>query len=155
MNYKNTLEFARKLDQKDPLSSYREKFHIPLHKNKEVIYMSGNSLGLQPKKVKEYVNQELEDWAALGVNGHSNAQNPWIPYHEFLSESYAKIVGAKETEVIAMNTLTVNLHLMMVSFYRPTKERYKIVIEAVGKIYFITPTNSSKSLVQNNSPLIP
>ena len=113
MNYKNTLEFARKLDKEDPLKLYRKEFHIPLYNNKEVIYMSGNSLGLQPKKVKQYVNQELEDWAVLGVNRHSNAQIPWIPYHEFLSQSFATIVGAKETEVIAMNTLTVNLHLMI------------------------------------------
>ncbi|MEE2953825.1 MAG: kynureninase [Bacteroidota bacterium] len=130
MNYKNTLEFARKLDKEDILKSYRDKFHVPLHDdNCEAIYMCGNSLGLQPKKVKKYVNQELKDWAELGVGGHANAKTPWIPYHEFLSNSYAKIVGAKKNEVIAMNTLTVNLHLMMVSFYRPTKERYKIVIE--------------------------
>ena len=129
--YKNTLEFAKKLDFEDPLKSYREKFHIPLQDNgKEAIYMCGNSLGLQPKKTKEYINQELLDWANLGVEGHSSAKNPWIPYHEFLSEGYAKIVGAKKEEVVAMNTLTVNLHLMMVSFYRPTKDRYKIVIEA-------------------------
>ena len=113
--YKNTIEFAKKLDFEDPLKSYREKFHIPLQGNgKEAIYMCGNSLGLQPKKTKEYINQELLDWANLGVKGHSNAKNPWILYHEFLSEGYAKIVGAKKAEVVAMNTLTVNLHLMMV-----------------------------------------
>lgn len=140
--YKNTLEFAKKLDLEDPLKSYREKFHIPLQGNgKEVIYMCGNSLGLQPKKTKEYINQELIDWENLAVEGHSNAKNPWIAYHEFLSEGYAKIVGAKTTEVVAMNTLTVNLHLMMVSFYRPTQNRYKIVIEAdafPSDIYAIT-----------------
>ena len=92
--------------------------------------MCGNSLGLQPKRTKDYLKQELEDWADFGVEGHFHAKTPWMPYHEFLTESYAKIVGAKNTEVIAMNTLTVNLHLMMVSFYRPTKERYKIIIEA-------------------------
>ena len=91
--------------------------------------MCGNSLGLQPKRTKEFLNQELEDWATFGVEGHFHAKNPWLPYHEFLSESYAKIVGAKNTEVVAMNTLTVNLHLMMVSFYRPTRKRHKIIIE--------------------------
>ena len=91
--------------------------------------MCGNSLGLQPKRTKEFLNQELEDWATFGVEGHFHAKNPWMPYHEFLTESYAKIVGAKPTEVVAMNTLTVNLHLMMVSFYQPTEKRHKIIIE--------------------------
>ena len=130
MNYKNTADFALILDAKDQLRKYRNEFHIPLQKNgEEHIYMCGNSLGLQPKRTKEYLNQELEDWAAFGVGGHFHAKNPWMPYHEFLSESYAKIVGAKPAEVVAMNTLTVNLHLMMVSFYRPTEKRYKIIIE--------------------------
>ena len=91
--------------------------------------MCGNSLGLQPKRTKEFLNQELDDWATFGVEGHFHAKNPWLPYHEFLTESYAKIVGAKPAEVVAMNTLTVNLHLMMVSFYRPTEKRHKIIIE--------------------------
>lgn len=130
MNYKNTADFALSLDAKDELRKYRDKFHIPLQKNgEEHIYMCGNSLGLQPKRTKEYLNQELEDWAAFGVEGHFHAKNPWMPYHEFLTESYAKIVGAKPTEVVAMNTLTVNLHLMMVSFYQPTEKRHKIIIE--------------------------
>lgn len=130
MSYKNTIEFAQELDAKDELRKYREEFHIPLQKNgEEHIYMCGNSLGLQPKRTKEFLNQELEDWAIFGVEGHFHAKNPWMPYHEFLSESYAKIVGAKTTEVVAMNTLTVNLHLMMISFYRPTKKRHKIIIE--------------------------
>ncbi|OUV69907.1 MAG: kynureninase [Flavobacteriales bacterium TMED123] len=130
MSYKNTIEFAQKLDAKDELRKYKEEFHIPLQKNgKEHIYMCGNSLGLQPKRTKEFLNQELEDWAKFGVEGHFHAQNPWMPYHEFLTDSYAKIVGAKTTEVVAMNTLTVNLHLMMVSFYRPTEKRHKIIIE--------------------------
>ena len=120
MNYKNTADFALSLDAKDELRKYRDKFHIPLQKNgEEHIYMCGNSLGLQPKRTKEFLNQELEDWATFGVEGHFHAKNPWMPYHEFLTESYAKIVGAKPTEVVAMNTLTVNLHLMMVSFYKP------------------------------------
>ena len=130
MNYKNTLNFAKELDKKDELKKYRDEFHIPLQKNgKKHIYFSGNSLGLQPKCTKEFVKQELDDWANLGVEGHFFAKNPWMPYHEFLSEGYAKIVGAKKSEVVAMNSLTVNLHLLMVSFYRPNKKRHKIIIE--------------------------
>lgn len=131
MMYNKTKEFALEQDEKDPLKGYREQFHIPLQENgKECLYFCGNSLGLQPKKTGEYVNQELEDWAKLGVEGHFHAQNPWMPYHEFLTDSFSRIVGAKKEEVVAMNTLTANLHLMMVSFYRPNKSRYKIVIEA-------------------------
>ena len=130
MNYKVTASFALELDAKDELRSYRNEFHIPLQKNGEPhVYMCGNSLGLQPQRTKQFLYQELEDWATFGVEGHFHAKNPWLPYHEFLAESYAKIVGAKSSEVVAMNTLTVNLHLMMVSFYRPTKERHKIIIE--------------------------
>ena len=131
MNYKNTLEFALELDANDELQHYRNEFHIPLQKNgKEHIYLCGNSLGLQAKRTAAFINQELADWATFGVKGHFHAKNPWMPYHEFLTESYSKIVGAKQSEVIAMNTLTVNLHLMMVSFYRPTENRHKIIIEA-------------------------
>ena len=130
MIYRNTKEFALSLDEDDTLKHYRNEFHIPLKKNgEEHVYLCGNSLGLQPKRTKKFINQELEDWAYFGVSGHFHAKNPWMPYHEFLAESYSKIVGAKPLEVVAMNTLTVNLHLMMVSFYRPTKERYKIIIE--------------------------
>ena len=130
MNYKDTASFALELDAKDELRSYRNEFHIPLQKNGEPhVYMCGNSLGLQPKRTKQFLNQELEDWATFGVEGHFQAKNPWLPYHEFLAESYAKIVGAKSSEVVAMNTLTVNLHLMMVSFYQPTQKRHKIIIE--------------------------
>ena len=130
MNYKDTANFASELDAKDDLRSYRNEFHIPLQKNGEPhVYMCGNSLGLQPKRTKQFLNQELDDWATFGVEGHFHAKNPWLPYHEFLAESYAKIVGAKNSEVVAMNTLTVNLHLMMVSFYRPTQKRHKIIIE--------------------------
>ena len=130
MNYKDTANFASELDAKDDLRSYRNEFHIPLQKNGDPhVYMCGNSLGLQPKRTKEFLNQELDDWATFGVEGHFHAKNPWLPYHEFLAESYAKIVGAKNSEVVAMNTLTVNLHLMMVSFYRPTQKRHKIIIE--------------------------
>jgi len=131
MIYKNTEEFALQLDQQDELKKYRDEFYIPLQENgDEHIYLCGNSLGLQPKRTKKFIDQELYDWQKLGVEGHVQAENPWMPYHEFLSESYSKIVGAKKSEVVAMNTLTVNLHLMLVSFYRPTKKRFKIVIEA-------------------------
>lgn len=130
-NYQLGLEYAKAQDQNDPLSHYRSQFHIPKDKHgNNLIYFTGNSLGLQPKTTKEYVNQELEDWANLGVEGHTDAKNPWLPYHEFLTENMAKIVGAKPIEVVVMNTLTANLHFMMVSFYQPTKTRYKILIES-------------------------
>ncbi|MFI1745443.1 kynureninase [Thalassobellus sediminis] len=130
-NYKQGLDYAKEQDQNDALSSYRNQFHIPKDKHgNDLIYMTGNSLGLQPKATKAYINQELEDWANLGVEGHLEAKNPWLPYHEFLTESMAKVVGAKPIEVIVMNTLTANLHFMMVSFYKPTKTRYKILIES-------------------------
>ena len=130
-NYKIGLDYAEEQDQNDELSHYRNQFHIPKDKDgNEIIYLCGNSLGLQPKSTKSYINQELEDWANLGVEGHLEAKNPWLPYHEFLTESMANLVGAKPIEVVTMNTLTANLHFMMVSFYQPTKTRYKIVIEA-------------------------
>ena len=130
-HYKSGLEYAKQLDQNDVLASFRNQFHIPKDKNgNDLIYFCGNSLGLQPKSTKEYINQELEDWANLGVEGHTEGKNPWLHYHEFLTETMATIVGAKEKEVIVMNSLTANLHLMMVSFYKPTAKRYKILIEA-------------------------
>ena len=129
--FKTGLEFAKEQDQNDILKSYRDAFYLPKNKNGEpLIYMTGNSLGLQPKATKQYINQELEDWANLGVEGHFEAKTPWLPYHEFLTESMAHVVGAKPIEVIVMNTLTANLHFMMVSFYKPTKKRYKILIES-------------------------
>ena len=130
-NYKLGLEYAKQQDQNDPLASYRNQFHIPKDKEgNNWLYFTGNSLGLQPKSTKTYINQELEDWANLGVEGHFEAKNPWMPYHEYLTNSMAKIVGAKPIEVVIMNTLTTNLHLLMVSFYQPTKAKYKIVIES-------------------------
>ncbi|WP_120200322.1 kynureninase [Ichthyenterobacterium magnum] len=130
-NYQSGLEYAKQQDALDELSSYRNQFHIPKDKyGNELIYLCGNSLGLQPKTTKAYINQELEDWANLGVEGHTDAKNPWLPYHEFLAESTAKLVGAKPIEVVTMNSLTANLHFMMASFYKPTKSRYKIVIES-------------------------
>jgi len=130
MTYNNSREFALELDKNDPLLSYQEKFYFPLQENGEKhIYLCGNSLGLQSKNTESFVIQELDDWKKLGVEGHFHARKPWLPYHEFLSESYSKIIGSKESEVVAMNTLSVNLHLMLVSFYRPDTLRNKIIIE--------------------------
>ncbi len=131
LNYQLGIEYAKQQDQQDELASYRNQFYIPKDKyGNELIYMTGNSLGLQPKQTKDYINQELEDWANLGVEGHLEAKHPWLGYHEFLTENMAKVVGAKPIEVVIMNTLTANLHFMMVSFYKPSKTRYKILIEA-------------------------
>ena len=130
MNYQNTLEFAQQADQQDPLRSFRERFLIPQVNGKDTIYFTGNSLGLQPKTVRSYIQQELDDWAAYGVEGHFHAKNPWFSYHEIFPEKVSKIVGALPEEVVVMNQLTVNLHLLMVSFYRPTKQRFKIICEA-------------------------
>ncbi len=130
-DYKLGYQYAKYLDDSDELSQYRTQFHIPKDKaGNQLIYLCGNSLGLQPKATKKYINQELEDWANLGVEGHTDAKNPWLPYHEFLTETTAKIVGAKPIEVVTMNSLTANLHFMMASFYKPTKNRYKILIES-------------------------
>lgn len=128
--YTTDKNYAKDADKNDPLREFRNRFHIPRDKDRnEVIYLCGNSLGLQPFITKAYVEQELEDWKNLGIEGHLHAQNPWLPYHEFLTEKTAALVGAENEEVVNMNSLTVNLHLMMVSFYRPTNERYKILIE--------------------------
>lgn len=130
MNYQNTLEFAKELDANDSVKEFRQRFFIPQHEGKDCVYFTGNSLGLQPRATAKYVQQELDDWAKLGVEGHFQAKHPWMPYHEIFPKQLSKIVGCKETEVVVMNQLTVNLHLLMVSFYRPTKERYKIICEA-------------------------
>ncbi|MEI7509705.1 MAG: kynureninase [Flavobacterium sp.] len=129
MNFKNTLEYAQSLDNQDDLQEYRKEFIFPQHNGKDVIYFTGNSLGLQPKKAKTYVDEVMNDWASLAVEGHFYANKPWWDYHERFAEPLSKIVGAKPTEVTVMNTLTINLHLLMVSFYRPTKTRYKIICE--------------------------
>jgi kynureninase len=121
---------ALELDNNDPLAKFRAQFYFPERDGKPCAYFTGNSLGLQPKTVKAAINQELEDWAKYGVEGHFEARNPWMDYHELLMESAAKIVGAKTKEVVHMNGLTANLHLLMVSFYRPAGKRYKIVCEA-------------------------
>jgi kynureninase len=119
------------MDAKDPLRGYRDKFFIPRGKNgQEEIYLCGHSLGLRPKSARMYIEQELKDWSALGVKAHFRARHPWMPYHEFLATQTARIVGARGDEVVVMNSLTVNLHLMMISFYRPTPARHKILIES-------------------------
>ena len=129
--YINSLAFAQSQDQQDPLHSFRNEFLFPTdEQGQKLIYLCGNSLGLQPKKTSEYIQQELNDWSKYGVEGHTDAKNPWLPYHEFLTNSMAKIVGAKPSEVVIMNSLTANLHFMMVSFYQPTKTKYKIIIES-------------------------
>lgn len=131
MTYQNSLNFAKQLDQEDPISYLRNEFHIPRDKEgKEWLYFTGNSLGLQPKITSKYIDQELDDWANFGVEGHFEAKNPWLSYHELLTDTMAKVVGAKPVEVVVMNTLTTNLHLLMVSFYQPSKTKYKIIIES-------------------------
>lgn len=131
MTYRADSTFANELDQSDLLARFRRLFHIPIHEDaNEGIYLCGHSLGLQPKSVKAYVDEELAEWGRLGVEGHFHARHPWMPYHELLTEQTARLVGARPVEVVVMNTLTVNLHLMMVSFYRPTQTRHKIVVES-------------------------
>ena len=125
-----SLEHALSLDAADPLRGFREQFHIPkTAEGRNEIYFCGNSLGLQPKRTAAYVGELLEDWKNLGVRGHFEPKHAWMPYHEFLTEPMASLVGAQTNEVVTMNSLTANLHLMMVSFYRPTANRYKILIE--------------------------
>lgn len=121
---------AQALDREDPLKEMRKEFVFPeSNSNGDTLYFAGHSLGLMPKKAAEYVRDELESWGKLAVEAHVQGRYPWLPYHENITESYARLVGAKPSEVIAMNSLTVNLHLMLVSFYRPNKERFKILIE--------------------------
>jgi kynureninase len=128
--FESTENFALIMDEQDALRHFREKFYIPKQTNGEdVLYFTGNSLGLQPKTAREYIEQELKDWETFGVEGHFHAKNPWMPYHENLTDSMAKIIGAKPIETVVMNSLTVNLHLLMVSFYRPNEKRNKIVVE--------------------------
>ncbi len=130
MNFTNSRDFAQRLDKEDPLKDFRPRFFIPKYMGNDSIYFTGNSLGLQPKIVKDYIQIELDDWAAFAVEAHFSARNPWMPYHEIFSDQLPKIVGALREEVVVMNQLTVNLHLLMVTFYRPTKKRYKIICEA-------------------------
>ena len=121
---------VHQLDQNDPLRSFRGQFVFPQHEGGDAVYLCGNSLGLQPKTVRQALLDELDQWAAWGVEGHFMGERPWMHYHKFLLEPTARLVGALPHEVVVMNTLTVNLHLMMVSFYRPTAQRFKIIMEA-------------------------
>jgi len=130
MNFQFDLAFAQSLDHADKLSSYRERFLFPQHGGDKVLYFTGNSLGLQPKGVKEAFVAECDDWASYGVEGHFLARKPWYSYHERFAAGAAKLVGAKESEVVMMNQLTVNLNLLLVTFYRPEGKRRKILFEA-------------------------
>ena len=130
MQFENTLFFAQQLDAADPLKNFRDKFIIPEFNGKQQIYFLGNSLGLQPKSAKDRIQQILDDWATLGVEAFFHAKEPWMDYHEKLVHPLSKIVGALPHEVAVMNQLTVNLHMMLVSFYQPKKDRYKIICEA-------------------------
>lgn len=127
MHLKNSLSFAKQLDRSDPLRAFRKQFLLP---GKNWIYFTGNSLGLQPKSVKSFISTELDDWAKLGVEGHFHAKRPWLYYHKFAKKTLGKLVGASPEEVVAMNQLTVNLHMMLVSFYNPSGGRFKIIAEA-------------------------
>ncbi len=136
------------MDARDPLGKYRECFYIPEGPDgRDCVYLCGHSLGLQPKTVRSYLEQELGDWAKLGVEAHFRGKHPWMPYHRLLTEQTARLVGAKPIEVVVMNSLTVNLHLMMVSFYQPTKERHKIIVEESA---FPSDQYAVKSQIQNH-----
>jgi len=130
----STIEFARQKDQEDPLRSFRSRFHFPSHPagndSGEAIYFCGNSLGLQPKDVEAAIRQELTDWRELAINGFGHAKNPWMEYHDYFRRPLSKIVGCLEDEVTVMNALTVNLHLLLLSFYHPDRQRYKVIMEA-------------------------
>jgi kynureninase len=130
MQFQNTQAFARDLDAKDVVKEFRNEFLIPIHDNKEAIYFLGNSLGLQPKRTSAYLQQVMQQWQAWGVEGFFKGEQPWLQYHDSLITPLAKVVGAKPEEVVVMNSLTVNLHLMLVSFYQPKGKRNKILCEA-------------------------
>ncbi len=130
ISFEATLSFAQSLDQQDELARFKDEFHYPQANGKNVIYFCGNSLGLQPRNVEAAVQQELNDWKNLGISGFLKAKNPWMYYQEYFKPALANIVGAKEDEVTVMNSLTVNLHLLMLTFYRPTATRFKIIMEA-------------------------
>ena len=130
MSYQPTIEYARQQDQADPLGSFRSRFSFPQHEGADTIYLCGNSLGLAPKTAKDALLYELEHWQTHGVEGHFRGEMPWMEYHKFLANQTAHIAGASEEEVVVMNTLTTNLHLMMATFYRPNSQRYKIIMEA-------------------------
>ena len=125
-----SADFAKKMDSDDKLARFRSQFLFPQHNNKNVLYFTGNSLGLQPKRTQDYLQQELNDWGKYGVKGHFEAKNPWFSYHEILTDQMAKLVGATNKEVVAMNGLSVNLHLLLTTFFRPQGKRNKILCEA-------------------------
>ncbi|MFT4665888.1 MAG: kynureninase [Polaribacter sp.] len=127
--YDDKLSFAKKMDVSDPLKDFRSQFYFPQHNGEDSIYLCGNSLGLQPKGIKAALDAELEHWKTHAVEGHFRGEMPWMYYHRFLQKQSAKLVGARKGEVVVMNTLTTNLHLLMISFYRPTKKRFKIIME--------------------------
>src|SRR5450432_3913335 len=133
MSYQNTLQYAGEQDDADVLKGFRDSFYLPVINGKECIYLTGNSLGLQPKSTQDYITKELENWANFGVEGHFHMKDPWYSYHDFFPEKLSKIVGCKRHEVVVMNQLTVNIHLLFASFYRPTKSRFKIICE--GKAF--------------------
>jgi kynureninase len=130
LSYSYTEAFAQEMDQNDPLRKFREHFFFPKVNGQEALYFCGNSLGLQPKSLKDYLNKELNNWAEMAVDGHFHGEDAWYHIRKKSKPALAEILGAQEHEVVAMNNLTVNLHLLMVTFYQPTKERYKILIEA-------------------------
>jgi len=129
MNYQNSLAFAIEQDELDPLKGFRDRFLIPKHNGKDAIYLCGNSLGLQPKSAAQYVADQMANWQNIAVEGWFQGNDPWLEYHKPLAKLVARIVGANENEVAVMNSLTVNLHLLMVSFYKPNNKRYKIIME--------------------------
>jgi kynureninase len=129
VNYQNTLAFALELDRQDPLAAFRDEFIIPQHDGGDMIYLCGNSLGLQPKGTADIIAQQLNNWSKYAVEGWFDGDTPWMFYHKQLTNSLAGIVGALPAEVVAMNTLTVNLHFLLVSFYKPTNKRFKIIME--------------------------
>jgi kynureninase len=131
VKFETGRDFAQAMTAADPLAPFRDRFHVPKTPDgSDCVYLCGHSLGLQPKSARAYIEQELQDWQRLGVEGHFHAQNPWMPYHEILAAPTARLVGALPSEVVVMNSLTANLHLMMVSFYRPTATRHQIAIES-------------------------
>lgn len=129
IHFEDSLSFARAMDAKDPLAAYRDKFHVPKKGDLPIIYFSGNSLGLQPKVLKAYIDTELDQWASHGVEGHFTGALPWVDYHQATKQTLSRLVGAKEHEVVSMNSLTVNLHLLLASFYQPKGIRRKILME--------------------------
>ena len=131
MKYEDSRDFAIAQDRVDPLAAFRDRFNFPLQRDgRDPIYLCGNSLGLQPKLATQYVDDELRNWKDYAVDGHFHSDRPWISYHRRCAAGFAELTGSLQSEVVAMNTLTVNLHLLMASFYRPTAERFKIVIES-------------------------